>query len=124
MADDAAATAIDTRPYPSVAHRTERPPQPDTVYAALIAGFIRRRVELGLTQAAVDHRAGFPEANTAKYENGDRRPSAFALCLWACALNAIVHLAPLSAPADLMALAQRAPWRVRGADRKKPRRRP
>lgn len=98
-------------------------PQPDIVYAALIAAFIRRRVELGLTQADIDHRAGFTEACTAKYENGDRRPSAFALCLWACAMNSIVHTAPLTAPADLAVLAQRAPWRVRGVARKRGRRR-
>lgn len=81
-------------------------PDVDTIYAVLVNALIRRRVELGLTQAEVDHRAGFADCLTAKYETGIRRPSAFALCLWACALNAIIAFAPLTLPEPVREIAR------------------
>jgi len=93
-------------------------PDPAVIYSNAIVALIARRHELSLTQRQVDQIAGFADALTAKYEIGDRRPTAYALAVWAASLNAALVLVPLSATVEVMMISQRKPWQRGSAKRR------
>jgi transcriptional regulator with XRE-family HTH domain len=52
------------------------------------------RVSLGLTQQAVDRRAGLPTGTVTKYETGTITPNLFNLCRWVDGLGAELRPVP------------------------------
>jgi DNA-binding transcriptional regulator YiaG len=90
---------------------TNELPNPDEIYAACIAGFIARRHQLGLSQKMLAANMGIDSDLVSKWENGDRRPSANMLALWAAAVDCNLGPVARSAPAGLADLARRQPRR-------------
>lgn len=86
-------------------------PDPSVIYGNLIVSLIQRRHDLGLTGLEVDAIAGWAVYQTAKYECGDRRPSADSLAVWVASLNGQLVFAPLSVKRKFRKLSQRRPWR-------------
>lgn len=62
-------------------------PEERSYYAGLIEGLKRRRMQLGISQAELDHRLGTSEGLVAKWEAYMRLPGSFFLMCWAQALN-------------------------------------
>jgi transcriptional regulator with XRE-family HTH domain len=59
----------------------------DPGYAKLIEVFQRRRLELGLRQAELDHLVGWTPGQTHKYEQCKRSPTLFHIQNWCRALG-------------------------------------
>lgn len=65
-------------------------------YGAMILLLKRRRLELGLSQEAVDDRIGWTLGQTHKYEQGKRLPSQANLDCW----TQVLGLGAMALPAD------------------------
>ena len=53
----------------------------------LVAQFTHRRYELNISQNELDHKIGCATGLVAKWETGNRKPTAFNLYCWAVALG-------------------------------------
>ena len=59
---------------------------------SLIEQFRKRRYELGVSQPVIDERIGVAPGLVAKWETGNRKPTAFNLHCWAEALGCKIKL--------------------------------
>jgi len=66
----------------------------DDFFDLIIKQFIRRRKQLGLSQAEVDYRMGTADRLCSKWECGVRTPTSFNFFCWAQALEANLILIP------------------------------
>jgi transcriptional regulator with XRE-family HTH domain len=66
----------------------------DPILDGIIRDLAKRRVELGLTQLALDDRIGLTQGHVAKWESRARRPTGFMLSCWASALRCGISIVP------------------------------
>tara|TARA_B100000927_G_C16186873_1_gene357714 strand:- start:139 stop:366 length:228 start_codon:yes stop_codon:yes gene_type:complete len=64
----------------------------DSFSCNLISQLTNRRHELGLPQTIVDHKIGVATGLVAKWETGNRKPTAFNLHCWAESLGCKITL--------------------------------
>lgn len=67
--------------------RRPRDMDPATPYGSILLVLKRRRLELGLSQEALEARIGLTPGHLAKYEGGTRSPELFHLLCWLQALR-------------------------------------
>ncbi|MDA7766008.1 helix-turn-helix domain-containing protein [Alphaproteobacteria bacterium] len=63
-----------------------------TFAESLIEQFRKRRYELGVSQPVIDEKIGVAPGLVAKWETGNRKPTAFNLHCWAEALGCKIKL--------------------------------
>ena len=62
--------------------------------ADLVAQFVERRYQLGITQRELSERIGVDSGLVSKWEIGDRKPSNFLIFQWADALKVEIEVQP------------------------------